>query len=246
MSHGREGELVEPCRLDVRREAPRAVAGDSAVLPRLVAAAGGEEVERERRRFVLERIGSRLDRLCHPRVQLAAAPERQPLVRRIADKRVPEAHPAGGIGFDQSAQPLPQRGVELDVVAHRRGEQRPVEHGPEHGCVPEYGPVRRRQSIDLGGDDGLDGVGQRLRRPGRAGDVEELEHEQRAAAGPPGNLLHLVRPQRLRVRRELDDPGRLPLGERQEREADVAEPVLVLARPVRGGVGLRDEERVRE
>ncbi len=72
-----------------------------------------EVVERECRRFRLQRRRGRLDRVRDARVQLAPAAERKPFVGGFTHERVAEAHPAGGVAVDEPVQPLPERVVEL-------------------------------------------------------------------------------------------------------------------------------------
>ena len=79
--------------------------------------------------------------------------------------------------------------------------------------------------------DSLDRVGQQIGRPRRAGHVEQLEEEQRVAAGAPGDLLDHVRRKWVLVGGDLDDLGRLPLGERPQREREAAQVVVAHRSP---------------
>ena len=117
----------------------------------------------------------------------------------------------------QLGQPRPECVVGLDPIRERCRQQRFVEPHAENRGVAQHRSVGRREPIDLGGNHGLDRVRQRVGRPGRAGQVEQLEQEQRAAARPPGDLLDVVWSERLPVGRDCDDLGGL-LGRRAARD----------------------------
>ncbi len=244
---GSEGELVESRRLDVRSHGTCAVAADPRVVPRPVVAPRRRIVQRERRRLVVDRGRRRLDRLGDARVQFPAPPERKALVGGVVDERVAEAQPAVRVAVDEAPEARPQAGVGGHLVAECRGQQDLVERDAEHGRVPQHDPVGGREPVDVRGHDRLDRVGQRLDRPVRARDVQQLDEEERASPGPAHDLLDLVRAQRLLVGGELDQLGGVVRGERQERagEAALAFLLLVVHQPDRRVACLVDEQRVR-
>jgi hypothetical protein len=147
-------------------------------------------------------------------VELATAAERQALVAGVTDERVAEPHAPRGIGVDEAAKPLPERIVELHLVAQRDGQLRRVEARAKYGGVAEHRPVGRREAIDVRGDDRLDRVRQRIRRPGRANRVEQLEEEQHIAVGAPRDLLDVMGGKGMLVGGDPDDLGQMPFGER--------------------------------
>ena len=179
-------------------------------------------------------------------MQLAPAAERQPFVRDGVDERVAEPEPAVGVALDEPAQALPQDVVRLHLVAERRVEQVLVERDAENRRVPEHDPVGGREPVDVGGHDRLDRVGQLVGRPGRAGDVEQLDEEERASARAARELLDLVRPERLLVGRDLDDLGGVALGERQQVEGEEAQLVVLDVRPHARRLRARHDECVRQ
>ena len=130
----------------------------------------------------------------------------------------------------RSTRPL-RRAHRPASAAPRRGAPRPagiVECDAEHRRVPQHDPVGGREPVDVRSHDRLDRVGQRLDRPVRARDVQQLDQEERASPRPPHDLLDLVRAQRLLVGRELDQLCGVVLGERQERAGEAALAFLLL------------------
>jgi hypothetical protein len=142
-------------------------------------------------------------------VELAAAAEGEPRVRRVAHEGGAETEIAGVIRLEEPAEPLEIRGDHAD----HRGEEASIDAHAEHGRVAQQRPVGRLQPVDLGGCKGFDGVREAFGRPGRPCEVEQLEEEERAPAGPARQLLDLVWAQRLLVGRELEDLDSVALGQ---------------------------------
>jgi hypothetical protein len=123
-------------------------------------------------------------------VQLAPAPVRQALVRAVADEGVPESERPRdvGVALDELGKAVPGFGVGRGrrVALEHVCDDRAREGGAEHRGPPEQGPVARREPVDPGGDERLDGVGHLLGRVERLLGRGELLQEQRV----PGAALH--------------------------------------------------------
>ena len=126
-----------------------------------------EEVEREQlgvlaRMLLLEPLVG----LADLRVQLAAAPVREPFVRRVAEERVPEAEGACGVrvALDELVQPVPGLGVGRGggILAQHLVHEVGAERRAQDRRVAQQRAVARRQPVDAGGDDRLDAFRQRL------------------------------------------------------------------------------------
>ncbi len=121
MPTGDERTLVEAGCVDVGVDFHRAVAGLSAVVPRLVPTLRLVEVERQRSDLLLERdAGRRFDRLADAVVELAAAAVGESLVGCVADERVAEPFRATRLGIDEVCEPLPDPVLECDLPSRRR------------------------------------------------------------------------------------------------------------------------------
>ena len=188
-----ERSLVEARRLDVRCDRLRPIAGEPTVVPGLVVPLRLEEVQRKRRDVLLDRRSGRgLDRLGDATVELAPPPERQPFVGGVPHQCAAEPQPTGLIAIDETAEPFPERVVDLHLVAQGRGELDGVEGRTEHGRVAERSPIRGREPVDLGCDDCLHRVRQRGGRASRLDGVEQLEEEEHVAVGAARDLLGVM------------------------------------------------------
>ena len=148
--------------------------------------------------------------------------------------------------IDQAVQTLPEQVVEHRLVFQRRDQQRAVEARPEHRGVAQHHSVGRSEPVEVRGDHRLDRVGQGGGRPRRADHVEQLEEKQHVAARTSGDLLDVVRLKRMVVGGDLDDLGRLPIGERTERERETAQLVIARGGPGRRRIGVGDDEDIPE
>ena len=238
-----ESALVELACLHVRGDCPGVVAGKPAVVPCLVAALRLEEMERERRRLVLRGGCGCLDRLRHSCVQLAPAAKGETLVGCLPNERVAKAQAAAGVGLDQLGESLPDCLVDLDPLPERGRKQLLLEPDAKDRGVPHHSSVGGREPIDLRGHHRFDRARQRVRRPGHAGDVEQLEQEQRAATRPLGDLLEVVGSKGLPVGRHSDNLGGSLDGEGQEREPERGD-VARRVDPRRCGIQLSHQQHV--
>ena len=156
----------------------------------------------------------------HARVQLAAAPEGQALVRRVADQRVAEVEGAGGVrvALDELSQPVPRLHVEggVGVAFEHARDELAREAGAEHGRPAQQRPVARREAVDPAREHAFDALGQLLEPLlGAARGGDELLHEERVASRALGDRRELLgwQPFRAGGHREL---VRVGLGQRVE------------------------------
>ena len=104
------------------------------------------------------------DRLAGAGVQLAAAPERQLLVRGVAEHRVAEAHDVAGDEAEEAVEAAPGRLVR-DAAARRRSPRSSSSTRnvwPSTDGVAEQPALDGREPVDLRGDHRVDGVGERV------------------------------------------------------------------------------------
>ena len=115
-------------------------------------------------------------------MQLTPPLERQPLVRGVADQRVPEAERARhvGIALDELREPVPGLGGGGDgrVALEDLGDERTRERDAEHRRPSQERAVSRSELVDARRDQGFDRVGQLLgvlRLLAHAGELSEEE-----------------------------------------------------------------------
>ena len=162
------------------------------------------------------------DRVAGAGVQLAAAPERELLVRGVAQHRVAEAHHVAGHEAEEAAEAAPRRLVrDGQLVGDHRVQLVDPERVAEHRGVAEQAALERREPVDLGGDHRVDGVGERVDVAARDRRVQQLGEEQRVAGGALGERRDLVRAQR-RVLGRGDERGRRLLRRQRLRDAACA------------------------
>jgi len=132
-----------------------------------------QEVEREQLGAAVGTgdLQGRPDLAVHP----PAGAVGESLVGDLADQPVPEAQlPRGVTGDQEVGQAVLQLVVELERgLGQQGGELADRELAPEDGGVPQDAALRRRQLVDLGGQDLLDGLRQALDGPRGAGPADQ-------------------------------------------------------------------------
>ncbi len=153
------------------------------------------------------------------RVQVAAHPERQGLVRRRALEGVAEAD-APGVLFDERGEP-PGHRVQVgagDVQVARRGLE--VRRDPEHGQLAQDRAVGGREAVDRRRQQAFDRVGKRAQVAAGADGSGELAQQQGVAGGALHERRNRVRREPPAGRDDRDDDGAGGLvGDRREVDA---------------------------
>ena len=119
-------------------------------------------------------------------VALGPHPLGQRLVGDLAHDGAAEAPPPA-VDLEQPVGGELVEVGEVEVLAHRLaepGERADRVRRPEHGGVVDDRPLRRRQLVDAGGDEGAQRSRQVRHRPARGGEPGQLDEEQRVAATP--------------------------------------------------------------
>ena len=192
-----EGTPEELGCVRIRELRPRPFGGDQREAPCLLGQLGEREVQRKRLGHLVFVDCRFAQHVGHASVQLAAAPEGQALVRRVADQCVTEVEGPGGVrvALDELPEPIPRLDVECRVgvaFQHARDEVA-REAGAEHGRPAQQRPVARRETVDPAREHAFDAFRQLLEpllRPARGGD--ELLHEERVAARSLGDRRELL------------------------------------------------------
>ena len=162
-----ERAAVELGSLDVGELLLRAPPASEGVPPGSREVLGQREVQREelaRPRSGRAGVAALVD-LADALVQLAATAERQSLVRRVANQRVPEAEPAGDVrvAFDELRRAAP-RAPSLRRRRYRRRARRrspaPSKTTPSTEAQRRRARSARREPVDPRSDDRVDRLGQ--------------------------------------------------------------------------------------
>ena len=162
-----------------------------------------------------------LERAGDAAVDVAAALERQTLVRGRADQVVTERVGHVARVRDELAQPFPARGIAgvRDLVLENRADEVELELRPDHRRVAEEHAVLRIERVDAGREQALDRLGQRLEPVAGARGDDELADEERVAAGTLGQRGQRLARQRDLVRQRERELGGDVGSERRELDA---------------------------
>ncbi len=135
-----------------------------------------------------------------------AHPEGEPLVCRVANQAVAEAEPPLTVGFDERRESGEHGGIQGEVVRREDAlEDLAPEAATQDRAVAQDSAYPRVELVDLGAHGGVHRLRQFPERPGPQGEPGHLLDEERVALGAFDDGGHLVRPQRRRLGRCVDE-----------------------------------------
>ena len=211
----RQRAFEELGSLDVGVVGASPVGRDARVPPCVCVPITVEEVEGQQRGMLFETLGRCFQDLGDSLMQCATGAVGKPLVRNVAEQRIPEAQPAGTISDEQTVE---RRGRRLTVRVENRREQGLVEGVAQHGRMTQAAARLGWKPVDLGRHERVDRVGQAA-HPARGGGLpSKLREKSRVASRALDQQRDFVGAKGLSLGRASHELGRIGVSQRLERE----------------------------